>query len=50
MRAHPEAAQAYSQLKRELARQHPTRIDQYMDGKDGFIKAMDCRAAQWCVQ
>ncbi|XGV97231.1 MAG: GrpB family protein [Leptolyngbya sp. BL-A-14] len=50
MRAHPEDAQAYSQLKRALAKQYPTSIDRYMDGKDGFIKAMDQKAAQWRIQ
>jgi len=51
MIAHPEAAQRYSELKRKLAREHPTNIDRYidryMDGKDEFIKEMDKKAAQW---
>ncbi len=47
MITHPEAAQRYSELKRELAREHPQNIDGYMDGKDGFIKEMDRKAAQW---
>jgi GrpB-like predicted nucleotidyltransferase (UPF0157 family) len=45
--AHPEDAQRYSELKRRLAREYPTNIDGYMDGKDGFIKEMDQKAAQW---
>jgi GrpB-like predicted nucleotidyltransferase (UPF0157 family) len=47
MIAHPVDAQRYSELKRRLAEEHPQSIDGYMDGKDGFIKEMDRRAAQW---
>jgi len=46
MIAHPEVAHRYSELKRELAREHPLNIDAYMDGKDGFIKEIDLKAAQ----
>jgi GrpB-like predicted nucleotidyltransferase (UPF0157 family) len=44
---HPEDAQRYSELKRRLAREYPTDIDGYMDGKDGFIEEMNAKAAQW---
>ena len=47
MLAHPEDAQKYSNLKRELARKYPKNIDQYMDGKDEFIKEIDKKAVQW---
>jgi GrpB-like predicted nucleotidyltransferase (UPF0157 family) len=47
MIANPKDAQRYSELKRRLAREHPTNIDGYMDGKDGFIREMDQKAAQW---
>jgi GrpB-like predicted nucleotidyltransferase (UPF0157 family) len=47
MVAHPADAQRYSELKRRLAEEHPQSMDGYMDGKDGFIKEMDRRAAQW---
>lgn len=47
MIAHPAEAQAYSELKRRLAEAHPWSIDDYMDGKDGFIKEIDRRAARW---
>lgn len=43
--AHPQEAQAYSQLKQHLAQQHPHDIEAYMDGKDGWIRAIDQRAA-----
>ena len=47
MIAHPADAQRYSELKRKLAEEHPQSMDGYMDGKDGFIKEMDRRAARW---
>lgn len=47
MIAHPAEAQSYSALKRRLAEEHPQSIDGYMDGKDGFIKEIDRRAARW---
>jgi GrpB-like predicted nucleotidyltransferase (UPF0157 family) len=47
LRSHPAEAQAYSDLKRRLAQTHPTNIDAYMDGKDGFIQAIDAKAAVW---
>ena len=47
MIAHPGDAQRYSELKRKLAEEHPQSTDGYIDGKDGFIKEMDRRAAQW---
>jgi len=46
MNTHPEEAQKYSELKRKLAAEHPQNIDAYMDGKDGFIKEIDRRAAK----
>jgi GrpB-like predicted nucleotidyltransferase (UPF0157 family) len=47
MITHPEDAQKHSELKRKLAREHPTNIDGYMDGKNGFIEAIDQKAAHW---
>ena len=47
MLAHPGDAQRYSELKRRLAEEHPQDLDGYMDGKDGFIREMDRRAARW---
>ena len=45
MITHPEAARAYSDLKRELAAQHPNDTEAYMDGKHEFIQEIDRRAA-----
>jgi GrpB-like predicted nucleotidyltransferase (UPF0157 family) len=47
MIAHGADAQKYSELKRRLAIEYPTNIDSYIDGKDGFIKEIDRKAAQW---
>ena len=41
MRSHPEAAQKYSYLKQQLAQKYPNDIEKYMDGKAGFIEAID---------
>jgi GrpB-like predicted nucleotidyltransferase (UPF0157 family) len=49
MIANPEDAQRYSNLKRKLAEEHPQSMDEYMDGKDDFIKETDRRAAQWRI-
>ena len=46
MIAHPEAAQKYSGLKRELAAKHPNDMEAYMDGKDEFIQEIDRQAAR----
>ncbi|HEY0022271.1 MAG TPA: GrpB family protein [Longimicrobium sp.] len=47
MIAHPADAQRYSDLKRKLAEEYPWDMDGYVDGKDGFIKEIDRRAAEW---
>jgi GrpB-like predicted nucleotidyltransferase (UPF0157 family) len=47
MRAHPDVAQRYSDLKSRLASEHRNSLEQYMDGKDGFIKQMERLAVQW---
>ncbi|SEA98893.1 GrpB domain, predicted nucleotidyltransferase, UPF0157 family [Thalassobacillus cyri] len=47
MRSHPEEAEAYGQLKIDLARKSPTDIQAYMDGKDSFIKDRERRALAW---
>jgi GrpB-like predicted nucleotidyltransferase (UPF0157 family) len=47
MRNHPREAQRYSELKQRLAQEYPLDIEGYMDGKDGFIKEIDQKAAVW---
>ncbi|MBE9188013.1 GrpB family protein [Microcoleus sp. LEGE 07076] len=45
--SHPEDGQQYSELKRKLANTYHDNIQGYMDGKDGFIKEIDRKAAKW---
>lgn len=40
LREHPDVAQAYSTLKRDLAARHPEDPKQYAKGKQGFIEAV----------
>jgi GrpB-like predicted nucleotidyltransferase (UPF0157 family) len=47
MRAHPVSADAYGELKRALATEHPHDAAAYMDGKDAFVKEMEARALGW---
>jgi GrpB-like predicted nucleotidyltransferase (UPF0157 family) len=47
LRAHPEEADAYSQLKQELARRFPHDIDGYMAGKNDLIKETEKKARAW---
>lgn len=47
LRAHPEEAGQYGELKQRLAGRFPDDIESYMDGKDGFIKAMEQKALAW---
>jgi GrpB-like predicted nucleotidyltransferase (UPF0157 family) len=47
MIAHPKEAKAYSELKQRLAKQFPTDIEAYIEGKDPFIKEMEKKALQW---
>lgn len=50
LQAHPEEAQAYSQLKIELSRQFPHDIDGYIAGKDVLIRELDQKASQWAQE
>ncbi|HEY7770989.1 GrpB family protein [Longimicrobium sp.] len=47
MIAHPADAERYGELKRKLAEEYPWSMDGYVEGKDGFIREMDRRAAEW---
>ena len=47
MRAHPDEARTYGRLKLRLAAEHPDDMDAYMDGKDGYVKALQARALEW---
>lgn len=47
LRAHSEIAKEYGELKAGLALLHPDSIEDYMDGKDGFIKEHEQKALLW---
>ncbi|WP_289355271.1 GrpB family protein [Paenibacillus sp. S-12] len=47
LRAHPQEAEQYGNLKEKLASQHPTDIEAYMDGKDSFVKNLEKKALDW---
>ena len=44
LRTHPEDAEAYERLKRDLAERHPRDIFTYVDGKTAFIRDIEARA------
>lgn len=44
LRAHPNAARQYGELKRELAARHVTNINGYVDGKTEFVQDVLTRA------
>lgn len=47
LRAHPEEAKQYGDLKENLAKQFPKDIAAYMDGKDAFVKKLERTALIW---
>jgi GrpB-like predicted nucleotidyltransferase (UPF0157 family) len=47
--AHPEDAEAYSQLKIALAQRFPEDIAGYNAGKDQFVKGIDRKAKVWSM-
>lgn len=49
LRTHPEAVKQYGNLKENLAKQFPKDIEEYMDGKDAFVKELEKRALRWYV-
>lgn len=47
MRAHPEEAQRYSDLKRRLGAEYPEDIEGYNLGKDSYVKEIEKKALAW---
>ncbi|PGZ99358.1 hypothetical protein COE51_08680 [Bacillus pseudomycoides] len=47
MMEHCEEAEAYATLKQELAKQFTYDIDQYIEGKDAFVRDREQRAIEW---
>ena len=47
LRAHPEEAARYAQLKRAVAARHPRDRLGYIAGKDPYVRALEARALRW---
>lgn len=47
LRAHPETAKEYGELKAKLAEEFTYDIDGYCDGKDAFMKEVEAKAVAW---
>ncbi|HBN95945.1 MAG TPA: hypothetical protein DDZ66_06575 [Firmicutes bacterium] len=47
LRAHPDEATRYGDLKASLARQYPDNIEAYMDGKQEYIQRVEGEALGW---
>lgn len=47
LRAHPDVAEEYAELKIRLAKEYPDSMEQYMAGKDAFIKEVQEKAIKW---
>lgn len=47
LRCHPDIRSEYGKLKSELARQYPSDIGAYGDGKEDFVKQVERDALQW---
>ncbi|MGE7879261.1 GrpB family protein [Peribacillus muralis] len=50
MLAHPHEAERYSQLKLRLAAEFPIDMEEYVNGKNEFIKVIDERAKRWVIR
>ena len=47
LRAHPEAARAYADIKRALAASSKDDIEAYRNGKDAFVEQTTAKARAW---
>jgi GrpB-like predicted nucleotidyltransferase (UPF0157 family) len=47
LRAHPEAARAYADIKRALAASANDNIEAYRTGKDNFVEETTTKARAW---
>ncbi|CEG24126.1 dephospho-CoA kinase/protein folding accessory domain-containing protein [Planococcus massiliensis] len=46
LKKHPQEAEKYGTLKKELAMKYPTDIERYIEGKESFVKEMEKRALE----
>jgi GrpB-like predicted nucleotidyltransferase (UPF0157 family) len=49
LRAQPDEAAAYAELKRALAERHPQDRLAYVAGKDAHVVALQARALRWAA-
>ena len=47
LRSHPREARQYGEFKSKLALQFPYDIDGYCDGKENFVRQLECKAVEW---
>ena len=47
LRAHPDEAETYGTLKERLTAENTQGIAEYIEGKDGFVKAIIAKATAW---
>jgi GrpB-like predicted nucleotidyltransferase (UPF0157 family) len=47
LRAHPDEAAGYAELKRAVAARHPQDRLAYMAGKDRYVRELQARALRW---
>jgi GrpB-like predicted nucleotidyltransferase (UPF0157 family) len=47
LRAHPDEAETYGTLKERLAAENTQGVAEYIEGKDGFVKAIIAKAKAW---
>lgn len=47
LRNHADEAASYAGLKREVVARHPQDRLAYIDGKDGYVTALERRAVTW---
>jgi len=47
LRARPDVAAEYGELKQRLAAQFPEDVDAYIDGKDAFVREKEREALAW---
>ena len=50
LRAHPDEAAAYAELKIEVAARHPGDRLAYIAGKHGYVDALEARALAWVAR
>ena len=46
LRAHPEIAREYAELKFSLAKDCHNDLERYCEGKDAYVKALETRALE----